>query len=149
MKNQDSNEMLSEHFTLWEMTRSGMAIRMNIDNTPCPEHITRLRALCRNVMEPLRRRFGMIRITSGYRCPALNRLVHGTIESQHLYGEAADIHIASREEGRRLFCYIRDHLPYDQLLLERTRQDGTGWLHVSFRTDRGLNRYIADGDYGA
>jgi zinc D-Ala-D-Ala carboxypeptidase len=147
MMNQDEQEMLSEHFSLWEMTRSGMAIRKGIENRPRPEHVMRMRALCRNVLEPLRRRFGMIRITSGYRCPALNIMVRGARNSQHQYGEAADIHIASPEEGSRLFGFIRDNLPYDQLLLERLRSDGTGWIHVSFKSDRGLNRYIANGRY--
>ena len=98
MMNQDEQEMLSEHSSLWEMTRSGMAIRKGIENRPRPEHVMRMRALCRNVLEPLRRRFGMIRITSGYRCPALNIMVRGARNSQHQYGEAADIHIASPEE---------------------------------------------------
>lgn len=146
-ENLNLNEMLSAHFSLWEMTRSGTAIRMCVKNLPRPEHVQRLRALCQNVLEPLRRRFGMIRVTSGYRCEALNTLVNGAKNSQHQYGEAADIHIASRMEGLRMFRFIRDNLPYDQLLLERLRTDGTGWLHVSFRSDRGLNRYIADGDY--
>lgn len=46
------NIQLSEHFTLLEMTRSGAAIRHGIDNTPGPEAIESLRALCLTVLEP-------------------------------------------------------------------------------------------------
>ena len=98
---QELQLLLTPHFSLWEMVRSGTAIRLGIDNRPQPEHIARMRALCENVLEPLRRRFGVIRITSGFRCPALNRVVHGVRHSQHLYGEAADIHVPNRRAALR------------------------------------------------
>lgn len=61
MKNQDSNEMLSEHFTLWEMIRSGMAIRMNIDNTPRPEHTHTSKSTVPKCYKPVASTLGMIR----------------------------------------------------------------------------------------
>lgn len=73
----DLNLRLSPHFTLREFTLSGTAIAHNIGNTPHKEHVERLKALCENVLEPLRRRFGVIRITSGYRCSELNARVGG------------------------------------------------------------------------
>ena len=112
----EANTMLSEHFSLEEMVRSGEAMRRNIDNSPTPEAVESLRRLCANVLEPVRRRFGATRITSGYRCPALNEAVGGAPASQHLRGEAADIHIADMEVGR-----------------------GCRWLHVSY-TERRPNR---------
>ena len=93
---------LSEHFTLREFTDSGTARQHNIDNTPQPIHIERLRALCQQSLEPLRRRFGAIRVTSGYRCQRLNALVGGAPTSQHTMGEAADIHTAGRETSQKM-----------------------------------------------
>ena len=72
------NQALTPHFTLAEFVRSGVAIRHNMANSPTPEVINNLRLLCENVLEPLRRRFGVIRITSGYRCKQLNTLVGHT-----------------------------------------------------------------------
>lgn len=146
---QELQLLLTPHFSLWEMVRSGTAIRLGIDNRPQPEHIARMRALCENVLEPLRRRFGVIRITSGFRCPALNRAVHGVSHSQHLYGEAADIHVPNRRAAQRLFEFIRHSLPFDQLLLERINGCGTGWIHVSYRSDRGPNRELANSNFQA
>lgn len=77
---------LSEHFTLEEMCRSGAAVRHRIDNTPDREQTERLRQLCLNVLEPLRRRFGVIRITSGFRSERLNAIVGGANTSQHMRG---------------------------------------------------------------
>ena len=43
------------------------------------------RTLCREVLEPLRQHVGKpIRISSGYRCPALNKDAGGVATSQHL-----------------------------------------------------------------
>lgn len=136
----NNDERLSPHFTLMEMIVSGTAIRHNIDNTPEAVHVERLRALCQNVLEPLRRRFGVIRVTSGYRCSALNAKVGGAPDSQHLRGEAADIHVSSREVAGKMFAYIRDNLPFDQLLFERRSGNGVCWLHVSHKADLASNR---------
>ena len=131
---------LSEHFTLREFTTSGTALRHGIDNTPSPEHIARMKALCQNVLEPMRRRFGVLRITSGFRCPRLNAKVGGVPTSQHLSGEAADIHAGGKEAAEKMFEFVRDNLTFDQLLLEHIAHTGTRWLHVSYRHEARLNR---------
>ncbi len=136
----DLNQNLSPHFRLNEFVASGTAIRHNIDNTPREEHVERLKALCENVLEPLRRRFGVIRITSGYRCEELNKKVGGAAGSQHLRGEAADINVSGRSGGMKMYEYIRDNLPFDQLLFENKAKSGIYWLHVSYRSD-GHNRH--------
>lgn len=60
--------LLSPHFALGEFTKSGTAIKHGVDNTP---HdiivVVRLTTLCEKILEPLRKEFGAIRITSGYR----------------------------------------------------------------------------------
>ena len=141
-KAMEDNKMLSEHFSLEEMTRSGVAIRMRIDNNPDEEQVENMRQLCRNVLEPVRRRFGVTRITSGFRSQALNAAVGGTPDSQHLRGEAADLHISNMEVGRKVFDFIRLHADFDQLLFERRIKGGYWWLHVSFTTRR-PNRHQA------
>lgn len=126
------DQRLSEHFTLREMCQSGTAIRKNINNTPDAKTVERLRALCQNVLEPLRRRFGVIRITSGYRSEALNKAVGGVANSQHLRGEAADIHVSSMEVGRKMYEFIRLNTQFDQLLFEHSTKSGATWIHVSY-----------------
>ena len=136
MKNTNINlqtRMLTAHFSLREMCASGTAIRLGIKNEPSEEVINRLQQLCEHVLEPLRQRFGVIRITSGYRCDRLNRAVGGVKNSQHRLGEAADIHVSNIEVGRKMFRYIKENLEFDQLLFERIQENGACWLHVSFR----------------
>lgn len=143
----DLNERLSEHFRLSEFVLSGTALQYGIDNTPSVEVVERLRALCTYVLEPLRHRFGCIRITSGYRSPELNRLVKGVPHSQHLSGEAADIHVSNRETGLKMYAYIVQHLPFDQLLFERSDDGKIKWLHVSYKMDSSRNRHQAKVSY--
>lgn len=83
---------LSPHFKLNEFTKSRTARENGIDNTPPPEAVENLRALCSHTLEPLREALGLpIIITSGYRCKALNeRITHHSATSQHMQGEAAD-----------------------------------------------------------
>ena len=141
----DLSMQLSEHFQLHEFVRSGTAITRGIDNTPPREAVALLQALCENVLEPLRRRFGVIRITSGYRCEELNKAVKGAVRSQHLYGEAADIHISSREEGQRMADFLlNEGILFDQAIIEYDRATSARWLHLSYRPLRCRRQVIGN-----
>ena len=125
-----------KYFSIKELTKSETATRLKIDNTPTAEVVDNLTALVDNVLDPLRELYGKpIHISSGYRCPRLNKAVGGVANSQHLTGQAADINQGSHEENRRLFIYLEEYCAFDQLLWE----NGGAWIHVSFRKD-GKNR---------
>ncbi len=125
-----------KYFTIEELTKSATATRLKIDNTPTAEVVKNLTALVDNTLDPLREIYGKpIRVTSGYRCPRLNKAVGGVANSQHLTGQAADLCQGSREENRRLFVYLEQYCVFDQLLWE----NGGQWIHVSYRAD-GKNR---------
>ena len=115
-----------------EMTRSATANRHGIDNTPGLAEQASLKALVEKILDPLREAWGQpIIVSSGYRCGRLNKIVKGSPTSQHLLGEAADIHTLSDkpEDNRRLFQLIqRLKLPYDQLIDEYDYN----WIHVSY-----------------
>ena len=60
-------------------------------------------ALVRKVLQPLRDVYQKpMTVNSGYRCPELNRIVGGVATSQHVKGEAADIHTGNQTETYRL-----------------------------------------------
>ena len=125
---------LTPHFTLNEMVRSETARRNHIDNTPSLEVVHNLQMLCLKVLEPLRKEFGPIHVTSGYRSEWLNRAVGGAVHSQHLLGEAADIRVPNRKKGVEMMEFIFMTLEYDQLILEHDLQ-GNEWIHVSYREE--------------
>jgi zinc D-Ala-D-Ala carboxypeptidase len=132
---------LSPHFTLRELAHSQSAERRGIDNTPSPEVVANLRALCVNVLEPLRADVGPITVTSGYRGPALNKVVGGNAKGQHPLGQAADIECFSVSTRALAERVIELGLPFDQPIMEfaNDADPQAGWVHVSHRAD-GKNR---------
>jgi zinc D-Ala-D-Ala carboxypeptidase len=124
-------------FSRDELLRSERATRLGIPNAPTPEHEANLRALAWHVLQPLRDALGgPIRITSGYRSPALNAATPGSSKtSQHSLGQAADLvpGAGAPFTAADIFHHIRLHLPYDQLIWEYGDARAPRWVHVSFR----------------
>lgn len=125
---------LSENFILAEFTKSQTAIRRSINNKPKQEHLDALRALCSNILEPLRKHYGKpVKVSSGYRSRTLNAAIGGSNTSQHSLGQAADIEVEG-VDNRELAKWIQAHLPFDQLILEGAKRNdpNAGWVHVSY-----------------
>lgn len=138
---------LSEHFSLEEMTKSQTGARKGIDNIPGPQEIENLKALCENVLEKIRIHFGRpVIVNSGYRGPKLNKAIGGVKNSQHMTGQAADIEIAGIDNSV-LFCWIRDNLVFDQVILEFHKKGvpDSGWVHVSWNTKGNRKQAITIG----
>lgn len=110
-----------KYFTLDELTTTTTGIK----NVPAQAQVSNLIALVENVLDPARALLGRpITVNSGFRCQAVNLAVKGAAKSQHLKGEAADL---TCEDNKRLFCLIRDHFTFDQLINEYEYK----WIHVS------------------
>lgn len=126
---------LSPNFTLAEMTHSAAATSAGIPNTPTSAEIDALRALCIRVLEPIRAHFARpVKVNSGFRARAVNRLVRGSPSSQHMRGEAADIEIPPFANGE-IARWIEANIEFDQLILEAYTPGvaSSGWVHVSWR----------------
>ena len=136
------NTPVTMHFTIEEMYASATAKAKGIDNKPNVQQMINLVYLCAYVLEPLRVAMNEpIKIGSGFRSRALNKAVGGVNNSQHMKGQAADLCIdGDMEKGKKWFNYIKDHLPFDQLIMEHNSK-GSYWVHVSFvYPDFGKNR---------
>lgn len=143
---------LTAHFKLSEFTKSSTATARHIDNTPTDEQVKNLKALCEKVLEPLRQHFNCpIIIASGYRSLALNKAVGGVSNSQHMTGEAADIHIpkikdsngimhTNKELGRKWMSWLIDNTDFDCCIWETANKQDF-WIHVTYKKDRSLNRH--------
>jgi zinc D-Ala-D-Ala carboxypeptidase len=124
---------LSLNFTLEELTFSQTAARLGIPNVPSDEQIASLKALCDNILQPLRHNLAApLFVSSGYRSPALNRAVEGASDSQHLLGKAADITCPTMSTDDLFKRVLRLELPFDQLIYEGGKE--SVWVHVSFDT---------------
>lgn len=122
-----------KHFTIKELCRSNTAAKLGIDNTPDATATRNLVLLVDNILDPLREKFGKpIYVNRGYSCPEVNKAVGGADNSQHQYGEAADITAKNQADNAELFRIIKDELPFDQLIWEKGNDKYPAWVHVSF-----------------
>ena len=131
---------LGKYFTLEEVTRSRTARLLKVENNPNAEQIENLRALVKQ-LDWLREYIGRpIVVTSGYRNHAVNRAVGGSKNSDHLRGQAADIHVPGWST-QKLFDTIRQSgIVFDQLI-----QEFDSWVHISY--DRKYNKRQASYAY--
>lgn len=122
-------------FSRAELVRSARAERLGIPNVPTAQHEQNLRALAWQILYPLREAMGgPIQVTSGYRSAQLNAGTKGaSATSQHKLGQAADIVTGGGFSNAAMFHYIRQYLPYDQLIWEFGSRQEPLWVHVSYR----------------
>lgn len=125
---------LSAHVTLAEFENSPTATTHGINNKMSESQIASAKLLCENVFEPLRLYLNTpIKINSGYRSAQLNKMIKGSLTSQHCKAEALDLHI-----GAKGFNFIKDKLDFDQLIWEFGNDEQPSWVHVSYK--KGRNR---------
>ena len=118
-----------KYFSLAELIHSATAKRLNIDNTPTFEIVDNLNRLA-DYLDNIREKLGKpILVSSGYRCPVLNKAVGGVANSQHQKGLAADLVCADMESLEKV---LRETGGFDQLIKEHRKGfSNSFWFHVS------------------
>jgi hypothetical protein len=122
MKENLNDARLSRHFTLGEFLHLGKYP----ENIPSVQVVVNMTYGCHLLLEPARVIVGPIIINSGFRCDSVNRKVGGVKNSQHLFGQAADIRPQDPAQFQRLVDFFKSWEFTDQLLT------GHGWLHISW-----------------
>ena len=118
-------------FKYKEFVRSDVAKRKSIDNTPDDGEWENIERLAVNVLQPVRDRFGRIRITSGFRSVDLCLAIGSSATSNHIRGEAADIEPVDDDVTLyEIIDWIDNHLEYRELIAEFFPD---GWIHVAYR----------------
>lgn len=126
-----------KYFTLAEFLNSATARRLNIDNTPSFEVVDNLNRLA-DYLDGVREKLGdPIMITSGYRCPQLNKIVGGVPTSQHQKGLAADLVCSDMDKLEKV---LRETGGFDQLIKENHLGSKHFWYHVSVAPRNGKPR---------
>lgn len=124
---------LSPHFSLSEFVKSATGEAAGIKNEPDELVLARLRQLA-SVLELVRALLkAKIKIKSGYRNRALNKLVGGSDTSAHMQGWAADIKVDGYTPRQVAEALAASAIPFDQVILESVSEftpDGV-WVHIS------------------
>ena len=131
---------LSKNLSLSEVTYSQTALRRDIDNTPTEEHIENLKYIAEKVFQPIREYFEVpIYVSSGYRGEELNTAIGGSKTSFHRFGMALDLDQDGRNKGVSncdVFYYIKDNLPFTELIWEFGDDNNPNWVHVAIAPGR-------------
>jgi uncharacterized protein YcbK (DUF882 family) len=117
---------LSEHFSLEELTRSEVAERKGLDNSPNATEIAnlmRLAALLEQVRSLLNK---PIMLNSGFRSKPVNDSVGSKDSSQHRIGCAADIRVPGMTPKQVVEAIIASDIGYDQVI-----EEFSSWTHIS------------------
>ena len=126
-----------KYFSLSEFLKSATAKRLGIDNTPTFEVVDNLNKLA-DYLDVIREKVGKpILISSGFRCPVLNKAVGGVSNSQHQKGLAADLICADMESLEKV---LRETGGFDQLIKEHRKGSNSFWFHVSVCNRNGKPR---------
>lgn len=134
---------LSTNFTCYEATKSQIAIRHGIRNSPSAQEWLAIKHVANSILQPVRDHFFTpFSPSSWYRCRSLNTLLGSLDNSQHILGEAVDFEIPM-VSNLEVAQWVEKHLVFDQLILEYyiPGVPSSGWVHVSKR-ENGGNRGV-------
>lgn len=123
---------LSRHFNLGQLTdRCPLGGRGDPKKLQANKGLSKaqicsnLKALAVNVLDPIKDRYPNMLVTNAFRA--------GADQAQHGNGQAADIQLvgAKNSDYFDFAVWIKDNLPFDQLLIETSGPDRF-WIHVSY-----------------
>ena len=132
---------MAKYFKVAEMLKSETADKNKIQNKPSVEVEQNIEKLL-EVLDGLREFYGKpIKITSGYRCTELNKLVGGSPTSAHVIGYAADLQpIGDTFENFKaeVLRWLDTGVKFDQCIIEKSKS--TQWVHVGLCNRKGQQR---------
>lgn len=125
--------MVTPDLSLHEVLATAHVEFQHEQENPPPLVLANIRRHGVDLWQPARDLVGPMRVTSGWRCPALNRKVGGASGSYHLDGLATD-NIPLEMDLLDAFARITaSALPYDQAIFEvrlAGRENLTRWMHL-------------------
>jgi zinc D-Ala-D-Ala carboxypeptidase len=129
----DYDAKLSTNFILRQVTVNAVFPYPLIDymGFTAQTRFKSLQNLATNILEPMRAKYGALKITSGLR----NKTSTASGISQHITGEAADIQFSGWNYARywEEAQWVKDNIPYDQFIFEHSSNTGLAWFHLSYK----------------
>ena len=118
--------MRTEFFTLEEM----LATSTGLPNQPPAALLPRIEDTMRRMDEVREALNKPVRITSGYRSPAVNSRIGGSRTSDHMLGCAVDFVCANMDPKDICNVLLDAYIEFDQLIAEY--RNGVRWVHIGF-----------------
>ena len=141
---------LSPNFTWSEMTKTGQTALQEQNRREAEAYKDALAAVCSTLLEPIRAKFGPLRVNSGFRSPATNAAIKGSSKtSQHMLGQACDF--VPMDEKIPLLAVVdwvrkSSSMKWGQLIHEHP--GSSRWIHISLGAPwrSGANMQVLDFD---
>lgn len=128
---------MTEHFTFEELTSTGHMELETSNRESAKGYMKQLRYVA-GALEEVREVLGVpLRVTSGFRNNALNKLVGGSPTSGHTKGLCADVIPKGMDvlEAHNKIINNKDKCPsLKKCILEMVR--GSEWLHIEAKTEK-------------
>lgn len=145
---------LTPNFKQYEVSKSDIATRNDIDNTPTLEVLNNAAIVAQHCMQAIRDHFGLVSINSWYRSESVERVAarQGFLDwlvknqkkesesawkeyfakKQHPKGNAVDFEVPGVPNDE-VFEWCRMNLMFDQLIREFAKPGipDSGWVHIS------------------
>lgn len=121
---------LVPHFTFFELAGTSNEQYKKLNLLKAQEQMGKMYMLA-GFAERVREIVGKpLIITSGYRCPELNKAIGGAITSQHIFCEAIDFVVKGLRPEDVFNRIVTSDLKYNQIIIERNTK-GSQWVHIS------------------
>jgi len=128
---------ISKYLSYKEVTKSYTATKKGIKNIPNERQLKNIIEWARGIFDPVR---SFIDTPLGchtiYRSPELNKAIGGSDTSQHCANKGAagdiDADIYGNTTNEIIFNYIKNHLDWDQMILEGLQDGRIQWIHCSY-----------------
>ncbi|MGB2578157.1 hypothetical protein AAIR98_000921 [Elusimicrobium simillimum] len=132
------NKQITKHFSFYELTTTANTDYLEKNRQYGFENMDKVVSLA-HFAEQVRSILGVpMIVTSGGRCPELNKAINGSPTSQHFLWEAIDF-IPKNMSVAEAFDLIRgSNLQFGQLILERAGIKE--WVHISMPGNRSKER---------
>ncbi|OOR90228.1 peptidase M15 [Moraxella caviae] len=136
---------ITPNITLNELLASQTASRNRIDNMPDHATLQNLIDSAENLWQPARDILGQpIRITSGYRSPALNKRIGGASNSAHKHGFAIDFSCPAFGVPAKIVPFLvrefkKRGIKFDQAIIEYPKRPNS-WVHLAYKHPSGRQR---------
>jgi hypothetical protein len=127
------------NFRYGELIKSDAALRLGIPNVPNEVQWANLELIAQRILQPVRNKFGSIKITSGYRSPLLCVAIGSTKKSTHTFGWAVDFEPSDpRIPLFTVLDWVYHNLEFDTLIAEYFPG---GWIHCTYSNNPDMKRH--------
>lgn len=121
----------NSNFKYKEFIKSNTATRLGINNEPGEDEWVCIEKLVHHILQPVRNKFGALRISSGFRSPELCIKIRSSINSNHTRGQAADFEpLDSNVTLMEVAEWIASNCEFRELICEYFLE---GWIHAAYR----------------